>query len=569
MLSASLTRSLIRFGRNLWQAGTAPWVPIAERTQAEYTAFVLGGEAVAFAVFFGFRVLTEPYLTTLYRLTNGGLITAFGVAYVLSRLGRYRQAAWLSAILIAIIVYIVVLTGSVITPVYVLTPLNWITAQLLVISWVVRPRSTLLLALLHVVGLLILPFIRPDLIPYNLAPLELQSILLSILIVANAYFRQRDRREIGARTAELSASEDRYRTLFNHAFESVLVHRNFEIIDANPSLEAMSGYNRAELLTMRTLDLLTPESRQMVPPPDQIPETAQYEMQGVHKDGTIFPVEVRSKAIFYQGQPARALSVRDLSTQREAERNRSAIALEQQRSQLMRDFIRDASHDLRTPMAVINTKLYLMERYIEQPEKLREQITSMTTQVARLSHMLDDMLVLTQLDQKPLHLALAPIDLNTIADWLSAKHQREAKDQGLHLHIETSPEPIRVRADAAEYTLAISRLVENALRYTPPGGAITLRTRTDQVSGFIDVIDTGVGIPPEAVPHIFDRFYRVDPSRNSETGGAGLGLAIAHKVIEAHGGQIKVKSTPGQGSTFSVSLPLEPQAAPESLPVSV
>jgi len=234
--------------------------------------------------------------------------------------------------------------------------------MLLVMSWLLPPRSMLILTALNSVVLILIPVFRPDLTAFNMGPVYLQifnmgPVYLQIftiagLILAYALFRYRDLQVIESRTRELSQSEDRYRTLFDSGFDSVVVHRDYKIIDVNPAAEALTGYSRQELLSMRTLDLLTPESLKQVPSPSQTPPTAQYEMDSVRKDGTVFPVEVRSKAILYQGQPARALSVRDLSVQRESEANRTAVLIEQQRTKLMRDFLRNASHDLRTPMAI-------------------------------------------------------------------------------------------------------------------------------------------------------------------------------------------------------------------------
>jgi PAS domain S-box-containing protein len=549
----------IRFLHNLWAAGTAPLRPAAtpqEQRQAQSMAFVLAGEALAFSAFYAYRLLTELHLTDIYRLTNGLLIATFLVMYGWSRLGYARTAAWVSSVIISIMVYAVVLTGSVIDRTYILTPLTWIGVQILVVSWVLSARSTMLLALVNMIGLFALPVIRPDLAAFNMAPIILQDVLLAILIVANAYFRQRDHQVIEARTAALAESESRYRTLFESAFDSVLVHRDFQIVDANPALETMTGYNRAELLTLKTLDLITPESRLRVPPADQLQQTHTYTMEGVRKDGSVFPVEVRSKLIDFQGQPARALSVRDLSAQREAESNRAAMLLEQERAQIMRDFIQTASHDLRTPMSIMNTKLYLLERLLDQPEKAREHIGGLAHQVARLSHIIDDMLLLTKLDQAAPPTALAPVDLNNLADWLLSRYQAQAKHEGVHLRRETPAQPVIVLGDAPELMRAIERLLENALHYTQREGRIILRVREAAGQGIIEVEDTGIGIPAEALPHLFKRFYRVDAARGTDTGGAGLGLAIAHRLVNVQGGSITAHSVIDQGSTFTISLPL-------------
>ena len=183
--------------------------------------------------------------------------------------------------------------------------------------------------------------------------------------------------------------------------------------------------------------------------------------------------------------------------------------------------------------------------------------------------MLDDMLFLTQLDQAPLELQLAPINLNEIVEWIRLRYQAEAANQKITLQFDMVPESVVVLADTAELVRALQRLVENALLYTSDDGTIILRTRRTADYGMIEIADTGIGIPPEALPHLFERFFRVDNARNSDSGGAGLGLPIAHALIEAHHGQITVQSSLGKGSTFAVQLPIAPASATETLASSL
>lgn len=572
MRAFSIPSALTQIALRIWQICFTPVVPIADQLEwkrARNAAFVSGVQMVSFSLFYVYRMVTVSHLSISYRLINAAILVCFVVVYVLSRFGRSRLAIWLGFTGLSASLYAASLLGAVVSILYVLSPLYWILAMLLVMSWLLPPRSMLILTALNSVVLILIPIFRPDLTAFNMGPVYLQIFTIAGLILAYALFRYRDLQVIESRTRELSQSEDRYRTLFDSGFDSVVVHRDYKIIDVNPAAEALTGYSRQELLSMRTLDLLTPESLKQVPSPSQTPPTAQYEMDSVRKDGTVFPVEVRSKAILYQGQPARALSVRDLSVQRESEANRTAVLIEQQRTKLMRDFLRNASHDLRTPMAVMNTKLYLIERYLDQPEKALDQINGIKAQVSRLSQMLDDMLFLTQLDQAPLELQLASVNLNDIADWLRLRYQADATSQGITLQVEVAPEAIFVLADTAELVRALQRLVENALLYTSDDGTIILRTRRTADYGMIEIADTGIGIPPEALPHLFERFFRVDNARNSDSGGAGLGLPIAHALIEAHHGQISVQSTLGKGSTFAIQLPLAPASVTETLASSL
>ncbi|HBY45050.1 MAG TPA: two-component sensor histidine kinase, partial [Chloroflexi bacterium] len=120
----------------------------------------------------------------------------------------------------------------------------------------------------------------------------------------------------------------------------------------------------------------------------------------------------------------------------------------------------------------------------------------------------------------------------------------------------TANDALTVRGDAERLRQLIWNLVENALRYTPAGGTVTVSLRRRGPVAELTVADTGIGIPPEHLPHLFERFYRVDTGRSRAVGGTGLGLSIVRQITEAHGGQVRVRSTPGIGSTFTVALPV-------------
>jgi signal transduction histidine kinase len=129
---------------------------------------------------------------------------------------------------------------------------------------------------------------------------------------------------------------------------------------------------------------------------------------------------------------------------------------------------------------------------------------------------------------------------------------RSVTDVGLTVDV---PDDVAVRADPERLHQVLFNLVDNAVRFTPPGGEVRISARTDRDRVQVQVTDTGVGIAPEHLPRLFERFYRVDPSRSRDDGGTGIGLAIARSVVEAHGGRISAESEPGSGSTFSFDLP--------------
>jgi len=234
--------------------------------------------------------------------------------------------------------------------------------------------------------------------------------------------------------------------------------------------------------------------------------------------------------------------------------NEMAADLEQA-EQLWRNLLSDVAHELRTPIAVLqaNLRAILDEVYpLDQSE-----IVHLYEQSRLLSHLVDDLHLLAQAEARQLPLLLQETNLaELVRIAVDAFHPgAEAKDVTLQTRLpENSP---AVEVDAARITQVLQNLLANALRHTPTGGTITVSMQLEPNFVSLSIADTGDGIPPEHLSHIFDRFYRTDTARSRDKGGAGLGLAIARAIVEAHGGRIEVTSQgiPGQGSKFTLCLP--------------
>jgi signal transduction histidine kinase len=225
-----------------------------------------------------------------------------------------------------------------------------------------------------------------------------------------------------------------------------------------------------------------------------------------------------------------------------------------------RDFLADVSHELRTPLAALRTfNQLLMESAGDDPEARAEFLESSAGQIERLDWLAQNLLELSKLDSGLVLLELRPDDLRAAVE--SATHQLEAvaARRGVTLTVELPPGPIRIRHDPPRVGQVVANLVGNALKFTPRGGQVRVAVAETPDGARIDVTDTGVGIDPSELPHIFERFYRGSRANEARGSGSGLGLAIVRSIVDMHGGTIEVESGTGAGSRFTVRLPRDPR----------
>ncbi|MEB2287191.1 MAG: ATP-binding protein [Anaerolineae bacterium] len=226
---------------------------------------------------------------------------------------------------------------------------------------------------------------------------------------------------------------------------------------------------------------------------------------------------------------------------------------------VQRRFVADVSHEMRTPLTTIRGNVDLMRRFGYD----EEATAAIDSEARRMSRLVEDLLLLAKADAGRLPLERQLVELDTIV----VEVFNQARMLSDTVTVVLGPvEPACVIGDPDRIKQLLLNLASNGLKYTPEGGTVTLGLRRDGEWVDVSVTDTGVGIPAEDLPHIFDRFYRVDKARSRVQGGTGLGLSIAKWLVEAHGGQIAVTSEPGSGSTFTIRLPL---AADQKQRVSV
>jgi two-component system phosphate regulon sensor histidine kinase PhoR len=221
-----------------------------------------------------------------------------------------------------------------------------------------------------------------------------------------------------------------------------------------------------------------------------------------------------------------------------------------------RDFVANVSHELRTPVTAIHLLVETLQNgALGEPEEAAQFVERIGQEVAHLRQMVDELLELSLMEagERPLHPAPVPVsELVHAADRLRPL----AEERGVELHFDIAPGTPPVIGETSRLALVVRNLVHNAIKFTPRGGAVTVRAEPhpgERVG--LQVRDTGVGIAADALPRIFERFYKADRSRQRDGDGAGLGLAIARHTVEAHGGHISVESAVGQGTTFTVVLP--------------
>ena len=219
-----------------------------------------------------------------------------------------------------------------------------------------------------------------------------------------------------------------------------------------------------------------------------------------------------------------------------------------------RQFVADASHELRTPLTIIKGQIDVSLQRERKPEVYRQALQTINEDVDRLIRLSQSLLTLSRADAGQIPLTFEEVDVAEVVAGVVEQLRSTGIEKEVEINLAPGP-PVTIRADQDFLLQLLLNLGENAIKHTPGGGQVTLGWETigDQVQ--LRVQDTGIGIPSEDLPYLFDRFYRVDKARTGAEGGAGLGLAIARWIVEAHGGSIDVESVLGQGATFTVLLP--------------
>lgn len=358
--------------------------------------------------------------------------------------------------------------------------------------------------------------------------------------------------------------------LFSQAFHAnpsamiITDARNGRIVDLNASCIELFGYSREECIGRTGAELgiwkdVTDEARAAyVRTLQETGMMREVPLMAYVKSGE--PIEVRAfvEAFEQDGIPYYLTIYQDMREQRRLQQKTLELALQQQRVELLSEFMSKITHDLKTPLSVIESGLYLVER-IQDEARRREKIAQVKMQVERIDRYIQDILTVLRLESVP-QIQKSEQNIELLIRMSVERMQQAAEDKQIALKLTVTPPLPPLRGDAGELERVFGNLIENAIRYTPSGGAVEVRARQADDAIIVEVADTGIGMKPEEIEKIFTPFYRTPGARSFWGGGTGLGLAIVQRIVHLHGGRVTVESQPDAGSTFRVCLPLSDAA---------
>jgi heavy metal sensor kinase len=217
-------------------------------------------------------------------------------------------------------------------------------------------------------------------------------------------------------------------------------------------------------------------------------------------------------------------------------------------------FSADASHELRTPLTILQLELEGLAQNCKLDPSLIDEVGSALEETSRMSHIVENLLTISRLDAGELKIDKSRLDLAHLASSSTEQMQLLAEEKSISLRCQTG-DKVYIEGDRSRLQQVIVNLVDNAIKYTQKGGEIRVTVRQDSSLAILEVSDNGAGIPADALPHVFERFFRADKARSRDLGGAGLGLAIVKSICIAHGAEISVSSQEGRGTCFTVELP--------------
>ncbi|GAB4547091.1 MAG: hypothetical protein OHK0023_07810 [Anaerolineae bacterium] len=545
------------------------------RRQGQFLAAVTAAQILITLQFY-----LIPYLQNTAPQDSSWLITSLlgldilGFVFFANRIGYYHLAAYLFVVWNALSSFSY---GARQAEPHLFLLLIYMITDLLIASFLLPIGVASILFVTQIGGLITyLNIFNP---PYvGFANPLFTHVSLGTLIILMTHYRnliERDRR------SQIGESEERYRQLVELSPDAIVVVSDGVFVYVNPAAVTLFGGDSADqLLGRRALEHIAPEFHSVVSESVLRPRDVNLmEQRIVRLDGEMRDVEIIGSLITFQGKPARQSVIRDITQRKAAAAQSLELTIEREKTRLLEQFMSDASHDLKTPLAALKTSGWIFAKLATkiqehasqlasssngtaligtELEKIAQQLTErgdgLQGSVKRLHRVVDGMIDMARVDRIQT-LDLKPGNVNQLVTLIHESFVHEVEESGCQLKLILAKFLPQVNLYVEEFLHALSHLLRNALQYTPAGGIITIRTYPMRQEVVIEVADTGIGIDPEDLPHIFKRFYRADKARSTHTGGAGLGLSVVKKIVDAHHGRLEVESILKQGTTFRILLP--------------
>lgn len=403
--------------------------------------------------------------------------------------------------------------------------------------------------------------------------------LIAFLVVGVAAYgyrlaRQmsRDDRERSSQIDALEASEHRFRELTEGSIQGIVVHRDGAPLFVNDAWARIHGFNGAD--SVRSMDniadLIVPEDRDSVRDIQYalqygVGHSRQYEYRAKRLDGERIWLECLERVVNWQGKPALQSTIIDATERKQAEEGlRNAMLQAEQATNARTRFFAAASHDLRQPLHAISLYLPLLMKRMEKSEN-REMLGAIQNSCNAMRSLLDSLLDISRLDAGVIEPEIGSVPLLDIFDQLGMEFEPQASATGLELRV--VPADYWVRTDPALLARILRNLLTNAIRYTSKG-KILLGARRVGPAVRIEVWDTGIGISSDTLEHVFEEFYQANNPERDRNRGLGLGLAIIERLATLLEHKLGVRSWPGRGSVFSITLPVTEESASTDPPAS-